>query len=528
MSTQPEAASRPVRRFFRRGFPILVLLLAAAATAVFQLWPSADWEPFHRNAGTMVVTEILILLLVIWVLFLSGLKWWVRLATLAAAAVLAFAVIRDMHFSGDMVPVVHFRWERDQNQKLADHRSAAGRAETAVAADLSGDRPTDWPEFRGRKRDGLVQGPPLAREWSADPPREVWRQPCGGGYAAFAVANNLLVTIEQRGDDEAVVGYDTATGKERWVHSYPAHFKEALGGPGPRATPTIKDGEVYSLGATGTLVRLSAATGELKWSVNILEGNANIQWAMSGSPLVYDNLVVVNPGVQQPAASGRAVVAYDRATGKPVWQSGNAPAGYSSPMLATLAGRRQVLLLDASGLSGYDAADGKELWRFPWEAYNGINVAQPIVLDGDRVFISTGYDVGCALLQVKQSDGKWTADALWTNKNLRSQFGNPVARDGHVYGLDMGRLVCLDLATGERKWKGNAYGHGQLLLSDDLLVIQGEKGPLYLAQASPEAFRQLGRIDVFDRKTWNLPALADGKVYLRNDEEMACFDLTAK
>src|SRR5207253_1242770 len=147
----------------------------------------------------------------------------------------------------------------------------------------------------------------------------LWRQPCGGGYAGFAVAGNLAVTIEQRRDQEAVVAYDTATGRERWAYAYPAQFTEQLGGPGPRATPTIAGRDVCSLGATGHLVCLDAATGQLKWAVDILTDNQNLTWGMSGSPLVYDNVVVVNPGAQTEAAKGRAVVAYHRATGKEIW-----------------------------------------------------------------------------------------------------------------------------------------------------------------------------------------------------------------
>src|SRR5262249_13714974 len=172
-------------------------------------------------------------------------------------------------------------------------------------------------------------------------------------------------TLEQRRDREAVVCYDATTGREVWVYSYPALFEETLGGPGPRATPTIRDGAVYSLGATGVPVCLDAATGKLKGPapVNILENNANLHWAMSGSPLVYDQVVVVNPGTQSEAARGRALVAYDRATGQEVWKSGATKAGYSSPMLAVLGGVRQILLFDGEGLGGYSAADGKELWR---------------------------------------------------------------------------------------------------------------------------------------------------------------------
>src|SRR5262249_14288098 len=158
---------------------------------------------------------------------------------------------------------------------------------------------------------------------------------------------------------------------------------------------------------------------QVKWSVNILEDNDNVRWGMSGSPLVYDQVVVVNPGAQKPSAQGRALVAYDRATGKPLWHAGNTKAGYSSLMLATLAGRRQLVLFDGEGVGGYDAEQGTELWRFPWPTMNGINVAQPLILDGDRVFVTAAYSMGCAMLRVTEADGTWTATPLWRNKNLR-------------------------------------------------------------------------------------------------------------
>jgi outer membrane protein assembly factor BamB len=311
---------------------------------------------------------------------------------------------------------------------------------------------------------------------------------------------------------------------------YAAHFQETLGGPGPRATPTITGGDVFSLGATGHLVCLDAATGKEKWAVDILkDNNPNIQWGMSGSPLVYDDFVVVNPGAQKDAARGRAVVAYDRKTGKEVWTSGNSPAGYSSPMLATLAGKRQVLLLDGTGFSGFDAATGRELWQFPWQTYQNINVAQPVVIDADRVFISAGYNHGCALLKFVEKDGQWMVTQVWFNgKGLRCKFTSPVLYQGHLYGLDEGVLACIEVETGKQKWRDGRYGHGQLLLSGDLLVVTGEQGKLALVQATPEKFTELGRIQALeDAKTWNLPAMQDGKVFVRNEQEMACYDLAA-
>ena len=269
----------------------------------------------------------------------------------------------------------------------------------------------------------------------------------------------------------------------------------------------------------------------MKWSVDILKDNQNILWGMSGSPLVFDNVVVVNPGAQTAAAAGRALVAYDRATGEEVWHGGNHRAGYSSPMLATLAGRRQILLFDGEGIGGYDCQTGKELWWHEWETMNGINVAQPVVLEGDRVFVSSAYGVGCNVFHIVNSGTVLKAEPVWSapNKKMQCKFTSPVAYQGFLYGLDEGYLACLDPATGERLWKGRNYGHGQLLLSGDLLVILGERGNLALVKASPQwdgsTQNEVASMPALHGKTWNCFALVDGIAFVRNDTEMACYDL---
>ncbi|HVK07267.1 MAG TPA: PQQ-binding-like beta-propeller repeat protein, partial [Gemmataceae bacterium] len=246
----------------------------------------------------------------------------------------------------------------------------------------------DFAEYRGPNRDGDAGGTPILKAWSAGSgPKEVWRQPVGGGYAAFAVANGFLVTIEQRRDREVVTCYRADSGQEVWATGWDAKFQESLGGDGPRATPTIAHGDVFALGAKGRLVCMNGADGKEKWAVETLDGNANIQWGMSGSPLVVGDLVIVNPGAQTESAKGRAVRAYDRTTGDEKWAAGNHRAGYSSPQLATLGGRQQILIYDAAGLAGHDPKSGSELWRFSWPTYQGINVAQPVVVDGKCVFI---------------------------------------------------------------------------------------------------------------------------------------------
>jgi outer membrane protein assembly factor BamB len=514
--------------FVRCWLPGLIVGLSGLAILGLRLWPDPEFPLATRNLVTAALVPFTLLLLFIWGLVFTPYRRWVLLGGMVLAAAVV-ACVRNVGFYGDMDLLVTYRWESDPNDLLEAHRQnqANGRA---APVDLGSSTADDYPEYRGRERNGIAQGPPVARDWNAHPPRLLWRQPVGGGYASFAVAGNAAVTIEQRRDQEAVVCYDTATGKERWVHSYPAYFTEFMGGIGPRATPTLADGTVYALGATGMLTCLDLTTGQVKWSVNILEDNDNVRWGMSGSPLVYDQVVVVNPGAQRPSAQGRALVAYDRTTGKPVWTAGKTKAGYSSPMLATLGGRRQLVLLDGECVGGYDAEQGTELWRFPWATMNGINVAQPLVLDGDRVFITAAYSMGCVMLHVTNADGQWAAKPIWQNKKLRCKFSSPVAYQGYLFGLDDGGvLACLDEKTGEQKWRKGRYDEGQLLRTGDLLLVLTEGGQLAMVEARPDQYHEVARIDALKgKKTWNCPALARGIAYVRNEEEMACYDLTRR
>jgi outer membrane protein assembly factor BamB len=513
----------PLWRFLRYGFPPAVLVLAALVIAFFWLWPDEEWPRLVRVVGTWITSMLSGLLLAGWLLLLSGLRWWQSLGVVVLPVV-AVGLVKDLKFDGDMAPVITWRWQRSPGQGVDTPRLT--KDSPPVLADVKGD--DFFFEYRGRLRDGVVEGPALTRDWAKQPPRLLWKHDCGGGYSGFVVTGNLAITLEQRDEDEVIAAYDTATGEERWIYPYHTAFAEALGGPGPRATPTIAGDLVYSLGAMGDLVCLQAADGKEKWSKKVLAESENLPWGMSGSPLVVDNLVIVNPGVQKGAPADRGLVAYDRETGKLVWSKGNAQAAYASPMLATLGDKRQVLIFDAGGLAGHDPATGDELWRFKWETHQGINAAQPLVLDGDRVFISSAYGHGGALLQVALADGKWSAKPLWESQSLRCKFSSPVFYKGYLYGLDEGLLVCVDPKDGKRRWKGNRYGHGEMLLAGDLLVILSESGDLAVADATPEEFRELDRMAALHGKTWNYPALAGGKLYVRNDREMACYDLRAK
>jgi outer membrane protein assembly factor BamB len=396
-------------------------------------------------------------------------------------------------------------------------------ASLSPAGDPVASRDAYWTDFRGPHRDGQYHQTPIRTDWPAGGLPELWRQTVGGGYASMTVANGRVFTIEQRRGDEVVAAYDLNTGGELWTHSWPARFEESMGGPGPRATPTWDSGKVYALGATGELHVLAEATGKLVWRKNILaDANAsNLQWAMSGSPLIVDGKVIVQPG-----GSGASVVAYDKLSGEPVWKSLSDKQSYTSPAVVTLLGRRQILTVSANRMMGLSIADGALLWEYPWFTSGGGNISQPLVVDEQHVFISAGYGHGAALVKLTASGGAIQADEVWKNNNMKCKFNPPVILDGHVYGLDESILASIDVWTGERDWKGGRYGYGQLLLAGGHLIVLTESGEVVLVRATPEGHQEIARFKAIDGKTWNNPAIANGKLLVRNQTEMVCYDLS--
>lgn len=521
----------PARRVRRLWLPVVLILLPVAARVLVAVAGRYDLGENAVFMSMMAFQMAFVLALFgvgVWFFVLSGITPRIRIGAgvaLVALAAAAVAAVDRVEFDGQMTPRPYFRWEPTPEQRLADHRAAAAKAD--AVADLTVG-PTDSPSFRGRHGDGITPNVLLA-DWTARPPRVLWKQPAGGGHAGFAVAGNSAVTIEQVGDEEGVVCYDRATGRERWKHAYPAKFtqSEPMGGNGPRATPAIADGDVYSLGATGELVCLNGADGRPKWRVNILADNDadNVDWGMTGSPLVVGRLVVVNPGARRGAAGTKAVAAYDRATGAKVWAAGTHRAAYASPLVATLGGREQVLALDAGGLAAYDPADGKPLWAFPWKTPMDMNSAQPLVVGPNRVLVSSEKDKGAAVIELAEAGGAWTVTPVWTTRKYAARYACPVLFAGHVFGLTDGRLICLDAATGAVRWKDGSFGNGQILLAGNKLVVTNERGRVHLVTADPAEFREVGSVDVFADRTWNMPALAGNQLFVRNHHEMACLEL---
>ena len=354
----------------------------------------------------------------------------------------------------------------------------------------------------------------------------MWKQPVGGGYASFVVATGHAFTIEQRGSEEVVSGYDVATGRELWTNRWTATFRESMGGDGPRATPTWDAGKLFAVGGSGEFRAMDAGTGRTLWRTNILSdaGASNLQWGMSAAPLVVGNLVIVLPG----GTSGQSVIAYEVETGKRAWSSLDDTASYSSPMLVTLAGVRQVVLFTATRLVGIAPEDGHLLWQFPWTTQYGVNASQPLIVGNNRVFVSTGYGTGAGMLEISDHGGQLSAKEVWRTNLMKNQFTSSVLHDGYIYGLDESILTCLDAATGERKWKNGRYGYGQVMLAGDRLIVLTENGELVLVSAAPGQFEELARFPALEGKTWNHPAMSDGILLVRNINEMAAFDLRKK
>lgn len=403
----------------------------------------------------------------------------------------------------------------------ANATNAAATSETASAHASR----NYWTNFRGPNRDGRYDEMPVMTQWPAGGLTPVWKQPIGLGWASFVVADGRAYTIEQRRSQEVVAAYDVANGRELWKQGWNASFADSTG-DGPRATPTWDDGRIYALGATGELRCLDAKTGGVIWGKNILSDNgaSNISWAMSASPLIVDDKVIVVPG----GSGNKSVVAYNKMTGAPVWKSQSDTAAYVSPMLVTLAGRRQVIVVSATRAMGLAPENGSLLWSHTWDTDMGINVSQPIPVGSNRFFISAGYGKGAALIEVSGSGNSFTAKPLWENINMKNKFNSSVLHEGHVYGLDEGILTCLDVNTGARKWKGGRYGYGQVILASGHLIVSSDSGELALVKASPDQYSEVARFAALDGKTWNYPAIAGGKLLVRNATQMAAYNIAAQ
>lgn len=400
-----------------------------------------------------------------------------------------------------------------------NHKPAAPALPPTVAA--TAEQQPEWPGFRGPERDNVIRGVHIATDWSMTMPVELWRKPIGPAWSSFAVNGNRIYTQEQRGEEEIVSCYDLATGETVWMHSDSARFWESNAGAGPRGTPTLSNGSIYTFGATGILNALNARDGSVIWSRNAASDTKEKipGWGFAASPLVVDNLLI--------AATAGVLVAYEIDTGELRWVGPSGGWGYSSPHLATIDSVTQILLLNGAGAISVAPVDGKLLWQHEWKS-DGI--VQPYVIAGSDVLIgsgSGGVEVGTRRIAVTHDSVGWHVEERWTTNGLKPYFNDFVVHHGYAFGVDGSILSCIDLNDGKRKWKGGRYGAGQMLLlpDQDLLLVLSEYGELALVNATPDKFTELARFPALEGKTWNHPVLVGDLLLVRNSQEMVAFRL---
>jgi outer membrane protein assembly factor BamB len=515
------------KRFPR--IPLVIILMTIGSMVFVRSLPE-----FERNLKSWLMAGIPLLsslLLFLWFLFTKRYTGRTRLIGLAVATVLVLglkaAVKVDGTIDGTGAPNLVWKWSAPNQSQAPKIESSVADESLVPAFDPRLVDAADVPQFFGPARDGTVKETKLAREWRTTPPRELWRQPIGQGWSAYSVVKGLAYTQEQRGEDELITCYELLSGKLIWAHADKAHFSQWQGGDGPRATPTIDQGKLYAFGATGLLNCLDAATGKPVWQRSVLTENklTNIEWGVSASPLVFEDKVIITGGNPK----GPVLFAYQRETGQPLWKAGDDQATYASPILATIAGKRVILSNDAKALNGYDPTTGAVVLTHVWGGDKWPKASQPVIISQDQIFLSAGYGMGCQLIRIKaETDGKLTAEEVWSGMKMKTQFNSPALLGGHLYGLDDGRLACIDIASGDRLWKEGRFASGQSLLVGDLIIVQNESGSVHLCAAKTQGFEELGKIEALSSKTWNHPVLAGRYLLVRNDREAVCYELPVK
>ena len=396
-----------------------------------------------------------------------------------------------------------------------------------LALDTAWDAPAstgDWPQWLGPQRNGEALVGASIATWPASGPAEVWRRPMGEGFSGFAVVVDRAFTMDMDKQGEHLVCLDATTGEQRWRLRSGPRYLDSQGGNGPRSTPSVHRGRVFTISANGDLLAAEADTGTLIWRRRLVAefGAKRPTWGFSGSPLVSGNAVYVEAG----GSGGRALIALRADSGDVLWESQTDGLGYASPVQVTAAGATQLLFFTAAGLVSLAPEDGALNFRFPWTTSYDVNAATPLFIPPDRVFISSGYGTGGAVVRIERSSESLGVQEVWQSRTMRNHMATSVFHKGHIYGIDEKMLKCIDAASGKERWRARGYGKGTLILAGDDLLVLGDRGKLGLVEANSAAFVERSSIQALSDLCWTAPSLAAGRLYLRSTSEAVCLQLT--
>ena len=497
--------------------------LAGVVLAVFALFLTSrfiDESVARANMGMMFwlfSVPILALVFIGWAILTRSLSLSIRRITMVIVLLIGsgtWVCLRTNGMNGNGRQFFDWRWASTYEDRVMSEKETP---ETVATKSDSPSMEAFWPGFRGPNRDGIASGIKIRTNWTK-PPEELWRKDVGPGCGSFSVMGDHIFTQEQRGENEAVVCYELSTGKLVWINTYKARFYEPHAGAGPRATPTISGNKIYTLGATGIVNALDATSGKTIWTRNAAgeTGEKTPGWGFCGSPLVYNDLVIVG-------ISGR-LVAYDIADGKPRWTGSDGGESYASPQLFKVNGKDQVVFMSNSGAVSVDPGTGKKLWDYPWKCDGRILQAAMIE---DGVFMLTKENSDLKKLSVTNTDSTWVVKEIWDSPEVKAYFNDFTISKGFAYGYDGPTMTCTDLKTGKTMWRGSRYrGFHIHFPEQDLIVILTEKGEIAVVKADPAKFTELTRFKALNGRTWNHPALSRNVLLVRNDREMAAYRIS--